>query len=296
MRIGRILEIGVAVEKLEVATPLYTQMLKARPGDIVEETEHWDMRFQMCRIGNVDFELMESMVENNVIGRFVKRRGPGLHHIAFEVPDVFEAADWMKQNGVWVITDPPTLTDGLWAIFLGPKSFNGVLFELIQGLHRWVDGRELPAELETGKEGQGFPMFQGVTEIGIAVADLAATSVLYERVLGAVISETVEVDRYEVQMRVSRIGNVSLKLMQPMTMEGIIGRFIKRRGEGLHHVTLKVSDLGKAVDWLKRNGARVIDDAPQTFSSNGYAFIHPSSFAGVMFQLSEKQDTWSSNR
>ena len=122
MKVDRILEVGVAVEDLESASRLYTEILKARPSNIIEDTEYYGLRIRMCRIGNVDFELMEPLVEDSLIGRFIKKHhGPGLHHVAFQVPDIHEAIAWLKRNDILVVSDRPTAIDGLLAIFLAPS-------------------------------------------------------------------------------------------------------------------------------------------------------------------------------
>jgi methylmalonyl-CoA epimerase len=290
--IERILEIGVAVYNVDAARSPFTEILQATPGDIIIDKEYYDMRMQMCRVGNIDFELMESIDDRNVIGRFLKRRGPGLHHIAFQVSDILSIMEWLKKNNIWIVTDPPVQMENLSAIFIHPKSFHGVMFEFIKGVHHWVEGKELPADLRTNGKGGNRFLFQGITEIGVAVNDLEVSTEVYKRVLGASVSEKISIDLYKMLMRVCRIGNVNFKLMRSVSSDGVIAKFIKKRGQGLHHVTLQVSDLDDAVNWMRQRKVELISQSPEVIWGTRSVFVHPKSFGGVMLELSEGQHDW----
>ena len=136
MGIESVLEVGVAVRDLDEATRLYTDILGARVG-ITMAVDMYKMRFRYCRIGDVNFELMEPTAEDGVMADFIKRRGEGLHHIALKVSNLEETLALMKQKGVNLIDETPR---SLWNgqaelgkfVFVHPKSFRGVMFELIQ--------------------------------------------------------------------------------------------------------------------------------------------------------------------
>jgi methylmalonyl-CoA/ethylmalonyl-CoA epimerase len=135
----QITEVGVAVKDLEKATRLFVDHLGAEAGEIIT-VERYQMRYRMCRVGNVDFELMEPLGEEGVIARFIKARGEGLHHVGFAVEDLLDHLAALKEQGVPLIDeDPQELLGGIYA-FVHPSAFSGVMFELIQ----YPEGSDLP--------------------------------------------------------------------------------------------------------------------------------------------------------
>lgn len=144
MDVRRITEVGVAVRDLQAATELLVQLLGADAGPVIE-VPRYDMRFRMCRVGKVDFELMEPTGGSGVIADFLAKRGEGLHHIAFGVDDIQETMDTLGQKGVVFVVDAPiknymTFTDYAGRVFSDdirftfshPSSILGILFEFIQ--------------------------------------------------------------------------------------------------------------------------------------------------------------------
>lgn len=145
MDVRRITEVGVAVRDLDAATALLVDLLGATAGPVVE-VDRYDMRFRMCRVGKVDFEIMEPTAQRGVIWDFLQRRGEGLHHIAFAVDDLAETMGTLAAKKVaWV--DPEPLVNRMPVVdyagrafddaeirfaFTQPKSILGILFEFIQ--------------------------------------------------------------------------------------------------------------------------------------------------------------------
>lgn len=126
-----------------------------------------------------------------------------------------------------------------------------------------------------------------ITEIGVAVKDLEKATRVFVDLLGAEAGEIITVKRYGMRYRMCRLGNVDFELMEPLDDEGVIARFIQARGQGLHHVAFAVDDLEERLAHLKGNGAKLIDEEPKELHGGRYAFVHPSSFMGVMFELIE---------
>ncbi len=144
MDIERITEVGVAVRDLEQATRLFVDVLGAT-AEPVRVVERYQMRYRMCRLGQVDFELMEPLGEEGVIADFLRKRGPGLHHVAFAVHDVDAGARTLRSRGVRFVEEAPFAMrlegvdfagrpfDGDAKItFAHPASFLGVLLEFIE--------------------------------------------------------------------------------------------------------------------------------------------------------------------
>jgi methylmalonyl-CoA epimerase len=84
------------------------------------------------------------------------------------------------------------------------------------------------------------------------------------------------------------MGESRIELLEPTADGSVIARFIAKRGEGLHHVSLRVPDLGAAVEKLKKDGVRLVtDDIKVGAGGHRYVFVHPSSAGGVLLELVE---------
>ena len=135
---------------------------------------------------------------------------------------------------------------------------------------------------------RGFRMkLKRITEVGVAVKDLEKATSLFVDLLGAEAGEIITVNRYQMRYRMCRMGKVDFELMGPLDDEGVIADFIKARGEGLHHVAFAVDNLEQSLAFLHEKGVKLIDKKPQTLHGAKYAFVHPISFLGVMFELIE---------
>ena len=144
MDIERITEIGVAVRDLDEATRLFVDLLGAT-AEPVQVVEKYRMRYRMCRLGKVDFELMQPIDDDGVIADFLRTRGPGLHHVAFAVRDVTAGAAALAAKGVRFVEPAPfdlrlegvdfagrAFDDDVRITFAHPSSLLGVLFEFIE--------------------------------------------------------------------------------------------------------------------------------------------------------------------
>ncbi len=124
-----------------------------------------------------------------------------------------------------------------------------------------------------------------IDHLGIAVRSLDAALRFYGGVLGmkAAARETVAGEKVNVAMLAC--GGPRLELLEPVEADSPIGRFLDRRGEGLHHVALLVDDLGAAVERLQAAGARLLNEPRQGAGGHTYVFIHPASAGGVLLEL-----------
>ncbi len=123
--------------------------------------------------------------------------------------------------------------------------------------------------------------------IGIAVKSLDAARVIYEK-LGMPVSKEETVESEQVRLVMVPVGDTRLELLEPLSDDSVIGKFISKRGEGLHHVSLRVPDLGVAVARLKQDGVRLVSDEVKVGAGgHRYIFVHPSSAGGVLLELVE---------
>jgi methylmalonyl-CoA epimerase len=124
-----------------------------------------------------------------------------------------------------------------------------------------------------------------IDHIGIAVKSLAAARGIYEK-LGLTISEEEVVESEGVRLVMVPVGETRLELLEPLSENSPIAKFIAKRGEGLHHVSLRVPDLAAAVERLKKDGVRLISEEIKIGAGgHHYVFVHPSSAGGVLLEL-----------
>jgi methylmalonyl-CoA epimerase len=124
-----------------------------------------------------------------------------------------------------------------------------------------------------------------IDHIGIAVKSLAAARSVYEKV-GLTCSPEEVVDHEQVRVVMVPLGESRLELLEPTSENSVIARFLAKRGEGLHHVCLRVPDLTAAVDRLKQDGVRLVSAEIKTGAGgHRYIFVHPSSAGGVLLEL-----------
>ena len=126
-----------------------------------------------------------------------------------------------------------------------------------------------------------------IDHLGVAVKSLAAARTFYENLgLPVVGEETVEGE--QVRLAMVPVGKSRIELLEATSPESAIARFIAKRGEGLHHVALRVNDLAGTVERLKKSGTRLIsEDIKVGAGGHLYVFVHPSSTGGVLLELCE---------
>ena len=123
--------------------------------------------------------------------------------------------------------------------------------------------------------------------LGIAVRSIADSQGLY-LALGVSVSGIEEVVQERVRVMMLRVGESRIELLEATEADSAVRRFIAKRGEGLHHIALRVSDLAAAVDKLKAQGVRLVSEAVQVGAGgHRYVFVHPSSANGVLLELVE---------
>jgi methylmalonyl-CoA epimerase len=127
-----------------------------------------------------------------------------------------------------------------------------------------------------------------IDHLGIAVKSLAAAKSIYEK-LGMTISPEEVVEGEQVRVVMVPVGESRFELLEPTSESSVIAKFIAKRGEGLHHVSLRVPDLAAAVAKLKQDSVRLVSDEIKIGAGgHRYVFVHPSSTGGVLLELVEK--------
>jgi len=126
-----------------------------------------------------------------------------------------------------------------------------------------------------------------IDHLGIAVKSLAAAKTIYET-LGLTISQEEEVAGEQVRLLMVEVGESRFELLEPTSESSPIAKFLTKRGEGLHHASLRVPDLAAAIEKLKAKGIRLVSDEIKIGAGgHQYIFVHPSSAGGVLLELVE---------
>lgn len=124
-----------------------------------------------------------------------------------------------------------------------------------------------------------------IDHLGIAVKSLAAARAFYEKLGLRVVGEE-EVPHEQVRIAMLPVGESRLELLEPTSEDSPVGRFLAKRGEGLHHVAIEVDNLAGIVEQLKKAGTRLISDEIKVGAGGHlYVFVHPSSTGGVLLEL-----------
>jgi methylmalonyl-CoA/ethylmalonyl-CoA epimerase len=128
----RIHHVGLAVADLDESIRLYSTVFGAELVDR-QRNEKEGLEAAFLRVGDAELELMAPLRDDSPVGRFVVRRGPGMHHVAYGVPDIKQAIDEAKAAGLELIDAEPRMgMHGSLIAFVHPKSVGGVLTELVQ--------------------------------------------------------------------------------------------------------------------------------------------------------------------
>jgi methylmalonyl-CoA/ethylmalonyl-CoA epimerase len=124
--------IGIAVEDLEAAVKLYTEMLEM-PVEHRETVAEQGVEAVLLGIGDSHLELLAPLGEDTAVGKFLASRGPGIHHAAYRCSDISNALELCKERGLRVIdSEPRKGIRGSLVAFVHPSSTGGVLMELVQ--------------------------------------------------------------------------------------------------------------------------------------------------------------------
>ena len=127
---------------------------------------------------------------------------------------------------------------------------------------------------------------RGIHHLGVAVDDLDEAVATYERLLGAELEHRELVPDQGVEAASLRVGAGRVELLASLGEETPVGKFLAKRGPGMHHVAYEVEDVGEALGELSAQGAELIDEQPrQGMFGLEVAFVHPDSMHGVLAEI-----------
>jgi len=129
-----------------------------------------------------------------------------------------------------------------------------------------------------------------IDHVGIAVSDLDEAVASYERLLGVVPAHRERVEDQGVEEVLFAVGSSYIQLLGALGPDTPVGRSLAARGPGMHHIAYRVEDVASALDHLRAEGARLIDEAPRPGSRNTLiAFVHPATVGGVLVELVQER-------
>jgi methylmalonyl-CoA/ethylmalonyl-CoA epimerase len=127
---------------------------------------------------------------------------------------------------------------------------------------------------------------RGIHHVGLAVVDLDEAVRTYERLLGGRLEHRARVDDQGVEAASVRVGGGRVELLAPLADDTPVGRFLAKRGPGMHHVAYEVDDVRVAIEALTQQGVELIDSEPRRgMFGLEVAFVHPESVHGVLSEV-----------
>jgi methylmalonyl-CoA/ethylmalonyl-CoA epimerase len=127
-----------------------------------------------------------------------------------------------------------------------------------------------------------------IHHVGVAVEELEAAIELYSRIFGAELTHRASNEKDGLKAAFLRAGEAEVELLQPLRDDTPVGRFLAKRGPGLHHIAVAVPDIDRAIAEARAQGLEMIDEEPRVgLHGTRIAFIHPKSVGGVLTELVE---------
>jgi len=131
---------------------------------------------------------------------------------------------------------------------------------------------------------------KNVEHIGIAVKDLSVSVPLFEKLLNTACYKTESVSSEQVDTAFFKTGETKVELVQSLTNDGVIARFIEKKGEGLHHIAFEVADIKAEMKRLESEGFVLLSSEPKKGADNKLVcFLHPKNTNGVLIEICQEQ-------
>lgn len=132
-------------------------------------------------------------------------------------------------------------------------------------------------------------LFEHVEEIVLAVQDQDKAVALFETLFGLEFDKSWTVPADSMQVKCAMVGDTQFHIVSSMESDTLIDKFVRERGEGLHHVAFRVKDLDAMVSRLRGLGIKIVPETPRTGQEGArYAFVHPRSVHGLLIELIER--------
>lgn len=277
----RVDHVAIAVRSIDDALAFFLEHFPARQNRPRQEGygDPPEFRWADFTIGDFKIELIESARPGSFVERFLANRGEGLHHLSLRIDRLEPHLERLEADGIRIV-DRFDEGNGDQTAFIHPRSAFGTLVQFWQE----NDPQALAAPSWGGTATKHGVLWK-IDHLSLAIESLDPAVRFFERHFAAIVEAEPHVG-YDPSFRLMtvRIGDYRLELMEPTRPDGFLSRFLARRGQGMHHLSIDVEDLDAALDPFERAGVRIVDRvdfAPDRRT----AFLHPRSLFGVLIQL-----------
>jgi len=278
----RVDHVSVAVRDIDTALAFFRRLLPIEMGN--EKRPGYNDDFNWCDfyIGRFKLELIEAARPESFVRRFIDKRGEGLHHLSLETADLEPLVARLENDGVRIV-DRFAGSDGHQTAFISPRSAHGILVQFWQVPEIEAPQRPATAALRLRS---GETVTVHVDHVALATRDIGTTWGFFQRYFpvtllhdkhpgydGTFALSSFELNGYKIEL-----------IEQAADRPGFVGRFLERRGEGFHHLSLNVDRLDPLLAQLEADGVRIVDRADM---GGGWktAFVSPRSAHGVLIQF-----------
>jgi methylmalonyl-CoA/ethylmalonyl-CoA epimerase len=279
----RVDHVSIAVRDIDTALAFFRSCLPIEMH--VEKRQGYTDDFNWCDfyIGQFKLELIEATRPESFVRRFIEKRGEGLHHLSLEVTELEPLLARLAADGVRIV-DRFDAGDGNLTAFVSPRSAYGVLIQFWQVPH--IDEPERP-RIVPFRLRSGESIRLCVDHVSMAVRSIDAALAFYRRYFpidGGDNKHPGYDGRFFLTAFLLNGYKTELIEEAPGGSAGFVSRFLERRGEGFHHLSIDVDRLDPLVAQLEADGVRIVDK----FDLGGgwkTAFVSPRSAHGVLIQF-----------
>ncbi len=278
----RVDHVSIAVHDIDTALDFFRRCLPVEMGQVKRAGYSDDFHWCDFFVGAFKFELIEGRHPDSFVRRFIERRGEGLHHLSIEAMHLRPFLQYLDADGVRVVDRFERDTGELTA-FISPRSAHGVLVQFWEVETLEASARPTVATLPL-RSGERLRL--RVDHLAMAVHSIEATLGFYRRYFpvhgvrpihrgydGTFSLTSFAVNDYKIELIEEGSGNT-----------GFVARFLRRRGEGLHHVSIDVDRLDPLLAQLEADGVRIVDRFDLGHGVKT-AFVSPRSAHGVLIQF-----------
>lgn len=284
----RVDHVSVAVRDIDTALAFFSRILPIEMH--VEKRPGYTDDFNWCDfyVGPFKLELIEGTRPDSFVRRFIERRGEGLHHLSLEVQRLTPLLQRLEADGVRIV-DRFDAGDGEMTAFISPRSAHGVLVQFWYAAEIIEPERPRTASLRLRC---GETVAMRVDHVSIAVRDIDRTLDFFHRYF-PITSGREKHRGYDGSFALAnfKLNGYKIELIEEARPDapGFVTRFLQRRGEGLHHISIDVDRLDPLLAQLEADGVRIVD---RIDFRNGRktAFISPRNAHGVLIQFWQEPD------
>ncbi len=271
---------SIAVHSIDRALEFFSRYFPVEMNAGPQSGYNPDFRWCDFHVGHAKIELIESARPGSFVERFLSRRGEGIHHLSLEVDDLEAVVGPMERDGLRIV-DRFDAGDGHRTAFVSPRSAFGMLVQFWEVPHDPTAGRERERIVEMPIDGVRLTF----DHLSVAVRDLDAGRTFFEKYFPVrKLGERHVGYAGDFELQQFDIGDYKMELIADASGESFVTRFLTRRGEGFHHISIDVDRIDPVLEQMRSDGVRIVDEADV---GNGYktAFVSPRFAHGVLIQF-----------